>query len=95
MARMRLVHITQSPPNPSHYTVLVRSIPRSAEGSLSDTVKSFFMKYHASSYLSHQMVYRVGKVQRIMVRDLFCRFSSLLSFTTSFYSWYLLMRAEI
>ncbi|ONK64886.1 uncharacterized protein A4U43_C07F31100 [Asparagus officinalis] len=66
IARMRLIHITQSPPSPCHFTVLVRSIPWSDERSLSDTVKSFFMKYHASGYLSHQMIYRVGKVQKLM-----------------------------
>ncbi|XP_020092492.1 CSC1-like protein RXW8 isoform X1 [Ananas comosus] len=66
IARMRLFHINQSPPNPSHFTVLVRGIPKSTEVPLSDTVKNFFTKYHGSSYLSHQMVYKVGKVQKIM-----------------------------
>lgn len=66
IAKMRLAHITQSPLNPSHFTVLVRSIPWILDGTHSDAVKNFFMKYHASAYLSHQMVYRVGKVQRIM-----------------------------
>lgn len=66
IARMRLVHITRSSPNPSHFTVLVRSIPYSIEGSLSDSVKNFFTKYHASSYLSHQMICRVGKVQTVL-----------------------------
>ncbi|XP_020256355.1 CSC1-like protein RXW8 isoform X2 [Asparagus officinalis] len=61
IAQMRLIHITQSSPNPSHFTVLVRSIPWPEEGSLSDVVHNFFTKYHASSYLSHQMIYRVGK----------------------------------
>ncbi|XP_020256358.1 CSC1-like protein RXW8 isoform X5 [Asparagus officinalis] len=66
IAQMRLIHITQSSPNPSHFTVLVRSIPWPEEGSLSDVVHNFFTKYHASSYLSHQMIYRVGKVQKLM-----------------------------
>lgn len=67
IARMRLVHIRQSP-NPSHFTVLVRSIPKSPEESYSDSVRKFFQKYHSSSYLSHQMIYKTGKVQKIMVR---------------------------
>ncbi|KAG1348132.1 CSC1-like protein RXW8 [Cocos nucifera] len=66
IGRMRLVYFTRSLPNPSHFTVLVRGIPKSTEEPFTDTVKNFFTKYHGSSYLSHQMVYRVGKVQKIM-----------------------------
>ncbi|KAL5988321.1 hypothetical protein ACLOJK_036084 [Asimina triloba] len=47
-----------------HFTVLVRGIPRCP--SYSDAVKNFFMNYHASSYLSHQMIYRTGKVHKLM-----------------------------
>ncbi|KAL5558722.1 hypothetical protein UlMin_034933 [Ulmus minor] len=66
IAKMRLSHITESPPNPSHFTVLVRAIPWSAEESYSNSIKKFFMNYHASSYLSHQMVYRSGTVEKLM-----------------------------
>ncbi|KMZ75449.1 hypothetical protein ZOSMA_114G00460 [Zostera marina] len=66
IARMRLSHLAASPPNPSHFTILVRSIPKSTEKSLSESVMSFFSNYHASTYLSHQMIYRTGKVQKIM-----------------------------
>ncbi|KAA8538255.1 hypothetical protein F0562_027922 [Nyssa sinensis] len=66
ITKMRVAHITRSPLNPSHFTVLVRAIPRSSEESYSDSVRKFFTKYHASSYLSHQMVYRMGKVQKLM-----------------------------
>ncbi|GMY07023.1 CSC1-like protein RXW8 isoform X2 [Fagus crenata] len=66
IAKMRLAHIAGSSTNPSHFTVLVRAIPRSSEESYSDSVKKFFTKYHASSYLSHQMVYRCGRVQKLM-----------------------------
>ncbi|KAK9166074.1 hypothetical protein Scep_001265 [Stephania cephalantha] len=66
IAKLRLTHITKSSPNPSHFTILVRSIPWSAEESYSDSVKKFFMNYHASSYLSHQMVYRSGTIQKLM-----------------------------
>lgn len=64
---MTLTHITESPPNPSHFTVLVRAIPWSAEDSYSNSVKKFFMKYHGSGYLFHQMVYRAGTIQKLMV----------------------------
>ncbi|KAK1269981.1 hypothetical protein QJS04_geneDACA022098 [Acorus gramineus] len=66
IAKMRLSYISRSPPNPSHFTVLVRAIPRSAEESFSDAVQTFFMKYHGSSYLSHQIIYRCGKVQKLV-----------------------------
>lgn len=65
---MRLIHLTESPPNPSHFTVLVRAIPWSPEESYSNLVEKFFMNYHASSYLSHKMVHRSGTVQKLMVR---------------------------
>ncbi|XP_035548986.1 CSC1-like protein RXW8 isoform X1 [Juglans regia] len=66
IAKMRLKHITGAPPNPSHFTVLVRSIPRCSHETYSETVNKFFTKYHSSSYLSHQMVYRSGRVQKLM-----------------------------
>ncbi|EXC22422.1 putative membrane protein [Morus notabilis] len=66
IAKMRLAHITESPPNPSHFTVLVRAIPWSAEDTYSNSVKKFFMKYHESSYLFHQMVHRAGTIQKLM-----------------------------
>ncbi|KAG0446755.1 hypothetical protein HPP92_028669 [Vanilla planifolia] len=66
IARLRLLHITQSPPNPSHFTVLVRAIPKSKEETFNDSVKHFFTNHHASSYLSHQIICRVGKVHKVM-----------------------------
>ncbi|CAK7322539.1 unnamed protein product, partial [Dovyalis caffra] len=36
-SKMRLAHITTSPPNPSHFTILVRSIPYSLEESYSNS----------------------------------------------------------
>ncbi|GLT62968.1 hypothetical protein SLA2020_355680 [Shorea laevis] len=66
ITKMRLVYITGSLPNPSHFTVFVRSIPWSATQSYSETVQKFFTNYYASSYLSHQMVYRASKVQKLM-----------------------------
>ncbi|KAI3925558.1 hypothetical protein MKW92_027537 [Papaver armeniacum] len=78
LSRMRLAQIAKDPanpshfakapskPNPSHFTVLVRSIPWSPGKTYSDTVTDFFTNYYASSYLSHQMVYRSGTVQKLM-----------------------------
>ncbi|KAG4934278.1 hypothetical protein JHK87_048280 [Glycine soja] len=65
ITNLRLLHIIGSPPNPSHFTILVRSIPWSSEESYCETVKKFFSYYHASTYLSHQMVYKSGKVQKL------------------------------
>ncbi|KAM0949933.1 putative calcium-dependent channel, 7TM region phosphate [Dioscorea sansibarensis] len=66
IANMRLSHIIQSPTNYSHFAVLVRAIPQATGESISDAVQNFFMNYHASSYLSHRVVYRTGKVQKLM-----------------------------
>lgn len=65
ITNLRLLHIIGSPPNPSHFTILVRSIPWSSEQSYSETVKKFFSYYHASTYLSHQMIYKSGTVQKL------------------------------
>lgn len=66
IAKLRLAYISDSAPNPSHFTVLVRGIPWSNTQSYSETVKKFFTDYYASSYLSHQMVYRASKYQKLM-----------------------------
>ncbi|KAL6599839.1 hypothetical protein ACP70R_045490 [Stipagrostis hirtigluma subsp. patula] len=66
IARLRLLHLTSATPNPSHFTILIRGIPKTDKGPCSNVVDDFFTKYHASSYLFHQVVYKVGKVQKIM-----------------------------
>ncbi|XP_059287884.1 CSC1-like protein RXW8 isoform X2 [Lycium ferocissimum] len=66
ISRKRLEYLTSSVPHPSYFTVLVRAIPKSDEESYSHTVKKFFMNYYASSYLSHQIVYRSGAVQKLL-----------------------------
>jgi calcium permeable stress-gated cation channel len=68
ISKKRLAHITGSSPNPGHFSVLVRSIPKSDNELLDDTIRNFFVNYHGSSYLSHQMIYRKGKLQRFVVR---------------------------
>ncbi|GJN35613.1 hypothetical protein PR202_gb24407 [Eleusine coracana subsp. coracana] len=45
---------------------LVRGIPKAEKEPCSNVINEFFTKYHASSYLFHQVVYKVGKVQKIM-----------------------------
>ncbi|KAI3465221.1 hypothetical protein Pfo_021884 [Paulownia fortunei] len=66
ITKMRLAHITASHSYPSHFTVIVRAIPWVQEESYNDTVTKFFTDFYASSYLSHQMVYQSGTVQKLM-----------------------------
>ncbi|XP_022768593.1 CSC1-like protein RXW8 isoform X3 [Durio zibethinus] len=66
ITKMRLAHITGSPPSPSHFTVLVRGIPWSQDHSYSESVEKFFSTYYPASYVSHQMVYRAGTVDKLM-----------------------------
>ncbi|CAA0843336.1 CSC1-like protein RXW8 [Striga hermonthica] len=66
ITKMRLAHITASHSNPSHFTVIVRAIPWVHEESYSDTVTKFFTDFYSSSYLSHQMIYHSGAVQKLM-----------------------------
>lgn len=66
LARRRIHYITKSPPNLSHFSVLVRAIPKSTEEAFSDSVRNFFTNYHGSSYLSHQIICKTGKVQKLM-----------------------------
>lgn len=67
MTNLRLVHFTGLPPKPSHFTILVRGIPWSSEESYSEAVRKFFTFYHASAYLSHQIVYKSGAAQKLKV----------------------------
>ncbi|VAH95794.1 unnamed protein product [Triticum turgidum subsp. durum] len=66
IARLRLLHLVRTTTNRSHFTVLVRGIPKSTHESFNNAVESFFTTYHAPSYLSHQVVYKVGKLQKIV-----------------------------
>lgn len=67
IAKMRLGHITSSAPKPSQFTVLIRAIPWHPEQSYSDTLSKYFINYYSSSYLSHQMVYHNGIIQRLLL----------------------------
>lgn len=64
---MKLDYITGSPPKPSHFTVLVRGIPKTIGEPLGDTIRNFFLHYHGSSYLGHQIICRRGKLQNFFV----------------------------
>ncbi|VAI00965.1 unnamed protein product [Triticum turgidum subsp. durum] len=66
IARLRLLHLVRTMSKHSHFTVLVRGIPKSTHESFNSVVESFFTTYHAPSYLSHQVVYKVGKLQKIV-----------------------------
>ncbi|WOL16994.1 CSC1-like protein RXW8 [Canna indica] len=68
IAKLKLDHITGSPPNPCHFTILVRSIPKSPGLPLNEIIKNFFINYHGLSYLSHQIIRRRGRFQKIMVQ---------------------------
>ncbi|KAH6776364.1 GDSL-like lipase/acylhydrolase superfamily protein [Perilla frutescens var. hirtella] len=64
--KMRLNHINAPLYYPSQFTVVVRAIPWVDQESYSDTLAKFFTDFYASSYLSHQMVYETGAVQKLM-----------------------------
>ncbi|KAF7069977.1 hypothetical protein CFC21_075541 [Triticum aestivum] len=66
IARLRLIHLKRATVNPGQFTVLVRGIPKTTNESCSTDVDDFFTKYHPSSYLFHQVVYKAGKVQKII-----------------------------
>ncbi|XP_042498056.1 CSC1-like protein HYP1 isoform X3 [Macadamia integrifolia] len=64
----RISYFYSSKPQPRQFTLLVRGIPLSAGNSYSDSVESFFMEYHPSTYLSHMVVRRTNKLQKL-IRD--------------------------
>ncbi|KAM0927644.1 hypothetical protein ACQ4PT_002724 [Festuca glaucescens] len=66
IAKLRILLLKRATPNPGQFTVLVRGIPKTTKESCSSDVDDFFTKYHASSYLFHQVVYKAGKLQKIM-----------------------------
>lgn len=66
IAKMRMAQVNRFPTRPSNFTVLVRGIPWSSVESYSESVGKFFSNYYASSYISHQIVYRFGAVQQFM-----------------------------
>ncbi|CAM0949320.1 unnamed protein product [Alopecurus aequalis] len=66
IAGKRLEYFMTSEPLPQHFTVLVRAIPRTDGGSISDAVDKFFREYHSSTYLSQNVVHQTGKLRRLI-----------------------------
>ncbi|KAJ8561386.1 hypothetical protein K7X08_027576 [Anisodus acutangulus] len=66
ISRKRLAYFTSSLSHPRYFTVLVRAIPKSKDESYSHTLEKFFTNYYTSSYLSHQIVYRSGSLQKLL-----------------------------
>jgi len=63
----RIACFYSSEPQPHHFTILVRGIPASGGNSFSESVDLFFREYHPSSYLSHTVVRRTSRLQKLMV----------------------------
>ncbi|TQD79904.1 hypothetical protein C1H46_034536 [Malus baccata] len=61
----RIAHFYSSKPQPHQFTVLVRAVPVSSGRSCSETVENFFTEYYPSTYLSHSVVRRTNKLQRL------------------------------
>ncbi|ONI19176.1 hypothetical protein PRUPE_3G263100 [Prunus persica] len=61
----RIAHYYSSKPQPHQFTILVRGIPVSSGSSCSETVEKFFTEYYPSTYLSHSVVRRTNKLQRL------------------------------
>ncbi|XP_052186299.1 CSC1-like protein At1g69450 isoform X4 [Diospyros lotus] len=62
----RVTYFHSSKPQPHQFTILVRSIPVSVGISVSDSVERFFTQYHPSTYLSHVVVHRTGKIRNLI-----------------------------
>ncbi|KAJ6726688.1 putative MEMBRANE PROTEIN DUF221-RELATED [Salix purpurea] len=73
----RIAYFYSSRPQPHQFTILVRNIPVSAGGSVSDSVESFFTEYYPTTYLSHIIVRRTSKVQSL-IETLMCYIEFLL-----------------
>ncbi|KAK9750729.1 hypothetical protein RND81_02G217200 [Saponaria officinalis] len=73
----RIAYFYSSKPQPHQFTILVRGIPVPPGSSISESVDSFFMKYHPSTYLSHVVIHRTNKLWHLIeVRSAFVFFKS-------------------
>ncbi|KAL6136594.1 hypothetical protein ACLB2K_061889 [Fragaria x ananassa] len=61
----RIAHFYSSKPQPNQFTILVRGIPVPSGSSCSEIIDNFFTEYYSSTYLSHTMVRRTSKLQRL------------------------------
>ncbi|KAL1824486.1 hypothetical protein ACET3Z_011264 [Daucus carota] len=62
----RITCFYSSEPKLHQFTVLVRSIPVSSGISYSESVENFFTEYYPSTYLSHVIVRRTNKLQKLI-----------------------------
>ncbi|WVZ12774.1 hypothetical protein V8G54_017304 [Vigna mungo] len=62
----RISYFYSSEPQPHHFTILVHSIPTSSSSSISDSVERFFSELYPSTYLSHVVVRRTGKIHSLV-----------------------------
>lgn len=62
----RIAFFYSSKPQHHQFTLLVRGIPVPPGRSVSDSVDSFFMEYHPSTYLSHVVIHRTSKLRNLI-----------------------------
>ncbi|XP_030954339.1 CSC1-like protein HYP1 [Quercus lobata] len=62
----RIAYFYSSRPQPHQFTILVRAIPIPSGSTCSETVESFFIENHPSTYLSHSVVRRTSKLQGLI-----------------------------
>lgn len=62
----RIAYFYSSKPQPHQFSILVRGIPVSSGSTCSETVESFFIENHPSTYLSHSVVRRTNKLQGLI-----------------------------
>lgn len=63
----RISYFYSSKPQPHQFTILVSGIPVPSGSRVGESVESFFTEYHPSTYLSHTVVRRTSRLQRIIV----------------------------
>lgn len=62
----RIACFYASQPQANQFTILVRGIPIQAGSSFSESIDQFFREYHPFTYLSHTVIRRTSKLQRLM-----------------------------
>ncbi|WOH05139.1 hypothetical protein DCAR_0624552 [Daucus carota subsp. sativus] len=62
----RIACFNSSEPKVHHFSVLVRGIPVSSGISFSESVENFFTLYYPSTYISHVIVRRTSKLQKLI-----------------------------
>ncbi|KAL2335480.1 hypothetical protein Fmac_016693 [Flemingia macrophylla] len=66
LSSKRIAYFYSSKPQPHQFTLLVRGIPVPPGTTCDETVERFFLEYHPSTYLSHSVVRRSNKLQRLV-----------------------------